>query len=86
MGDVEVKRYLVEVLNHALEPLRARREALALHPSQVIEILTEGTRQARPIAQETLSEAMEKMGMSLSLELYVDPSRPEERVLRGIFC
>jgi tryptophanyl-tRNA synthetase len=86
VGDVGVKRHLAEVLNAALEPIRARRAELASHPSRVIEILREGTRRARPIAQETLSEAMDRMGLSLSLDLYDDPAKPQEHVLRGIFC
>lgn len=86
VGDVEVKRYLAGVLNQALAPIRERRQSLAVHPSQVIEILREGTRRARPIAQETLSEAMAKMGLSLSLDLYDDPAQPQQHLLRGVFC
>lgn len=86
VGDVEVKRYLAGVINAALAPLRQRRAELELRPSQVVEILREGTARARPIAQETLSEAMQKMGMSLSLDLYADPARPDHRVLSGAFC
>lgn len=86
VGDVAVKRHLAEVLNAALAPIRERRNELAQHPSRVVEILREGTRRARPIAQETLSEAMDRMGLSLSIDLYDDPARPQEHVLRGIFC
>ncbi len=86
VGDVEVKRHLAEVLNQALAPIRERRAKLAQHPSQVLEILKEGTRQARPIAQETLSEAMDRMGLALALDLYSNPNEPEQHVLRGAFC
>lgn len=86
VGDVEVKRHLAEVLNAALEPIRTKRAELAQHPSQVLEILKEGTRRARPIAQETLSEAMDRMGLSLALDLYTDPREPEQHLLRGAFC
>jgi tryptophanyl-tRNA synthetase len=86
VGDVEVKRYLARVLNTALAPMRERRRELADHPQRVLEILREGTRRARPIAQETLGDAMQRMGMSLSLELYDDPSQPQQHVLRGAFC
>lgn len=86
VGDVEVKRYLSQVVNTALAPLRQRRAELESRPSQVMEILREGTRRARPIAQETLSEAMQKMGLSLSLDLYADPTQPDQAVLRGVFC
>lgn len=86
VGDVEVKRHLTLVLNEALAPLRARRKQLETRPDQVLEILREGTRRARPIAQETLSSAMQKMGLSLALELYDDPTQPQQHVLRGAFC
>lgn len=86
VGDVEVKRYLAGVLNAALAPLRARRASLATHPERVLEILREGTRQARPLAQETISDAMQRMGLSLALELYDDPNLPQQHILRGAFC
>ncbi|HEY9088954.1 MAG TPA: tryptophan--tRNA ligase [Anaerolineaceae bacterium] len=86
VGDVEVKRHLANVLNAALAPLRERRKQFEAHPGQVLEILREGTRRARPIAQETLGDAMQKMGLSLALDLYADPQQPEQHVLRGAFC
>lgn len=86
VGDVEVKRHLATVLNEALAPIRQRRQELAAHPSRVVEILREGTSRARPIAQETMSAAMDKMGLSLALDLYEDASLPGRPVLRGAFC
>jgi tryptophanyl-tRNA synthetase len=54
VGDVEVKTKLAKALNAYLEPMRARRAALLDKPSALREILFEGSRKARGIAQETM--------------------------------
>jgi tryptophanyl-tRNA synthetase len=63
IGDVEVKRVLAEKLNAYLAPIREKRAELIQHPDELIEILRHGTQQARPIAQATLQEVEEKMGL-----------------------
>ena len=60
---MEVKRYLASVLNAYLAPLRARREAYMAHPEKLMEVLFSGTVKAKFIAQQTLEEAYEKMGL-----------------------
>jgi tryptophanyl-tRNA synthetase len=64
VGDVAVKRHLAEVLNRALTSLRERRRDLAAHPAAILEILRAGTEKARPLAEATLEEALEKMGLT----------------------
>jgi tryptophanyl-tRNA synthetase len=54
VGDVEVKTKLAKALNAHLEPMRARRADVAANPGRVREILHEGSRKARAIAQETM--------------------------------
>jgi tryptophanyl-tRNA synthetase len=54
VGDVEVKTKLVRALNAYLEPIRDRRASLLAKPSTVREILHEGSRKARAIAQDTM--------------------------------
>ena len=54
VGDVEVKTKLANAMNAMLDPLRERRAAVARNPEQVREILVEGSRKARAIAQETM--------------------------------
>lgn len=63
ISDVEVKERLVEVLNGYLEPLRARRMELIAQPKYLLEVLFSGTVKAKFIAQETLEEVYEKMGL-----------------------
>jgi tryptophanyl-tRNA synthetase len=55
VGDVEVKNKLAKALNARLEPMRSRRAALIANPSALREILHEGSRKARVIAQETMA-------------------------------
>ena len=54
VGDVEVKTKLAAAINELLAPMRARRAALAAKPGQMREIVLEGSRKARAIAQQTM--------------------------------
>jgi tryptophanyl-tRNA synthetase len=61
VGDVEVKRALVEALNRFLDPIRARRADFAARPQLVEEALMDGTRRARKIAAGTMREVRAAM-------------------------
>jgi tryptophanyl-tRNA synthetase len=63
IGDVEIKQRLAEALNEYLAPLRERRAEYGKDPKKVLKILEEGTEAARPVAQATVKEVMEKMGL-----------------------
>ena len=54
VGDVEVKTKLAKALNAHLDPMRARRAELAAKPSALREVLFEGSRKAREIAEATM--------------------------------
>jgi tryptophanyl-tRNA synthetase len=54
VGDVEVKTKLAKALNAHLDPMRARRAELLARPAALREILEQGSRKARGIAQETM--------------------------------
>jgi tryptophanyl-tRNA synthetase len=83
VGDVEVKRRLVEVLNEYLDPLRERRAELISQPKRLLEVLFSGTVKAKFVAQQTLEEVHQKMGLLHSQSF-------SEKVLAnniaGIFC
>lgn len=64
IGDVAVKRRLAIALNEYLAPLRARRVALMQQPDNLLEILAEGTARARLLAERTMDEVMQKMGLT----------------------
>ncbi len=64
IGDVEVKNHLALIMNSALAPLREHRRQIAAQSERLIEILHEGTARARPIAQATLQDVMQRMGLN----------------------
>jgi len=73
IGDVECKKVLSEKLNAFLDPIRERRRFREERPDDVIDILRAGAERARPIAQETLAQAREAMGLtSLTRERIID--------------
>jgi tryptophanyl-tRNA synthetase len=61
VGDVEVKQKLYDALDDFLAPIRARRSEYQSKPTQVYEIITEGTRQGRAVAQATMEEVRAAM-------------------------
>ena len=62
-GSGQLKKYVTEAVNGYLEPIRARRAELAQDMDAVKEILHEGNRRANEIANATLTEVREAMGM-----------------------
>ncbi|MBI4215781.1 MAG: tryptophan--tRNA ligase [Chloroflexi bacterium] len=63
IGCVEHKAELARLLNAHLEPFRQRRAELAARPGLVKEVLGEGARRVSGVAQETLREVKERMGL-----------------------
>ncbi len=61
VGDVEVKKFLVKVLNNFLEPIRQKRAEYESQPELIDKILKEGTQKARAEAQKTLTEVKKAM-------------------------
>jgi tryptophanyl-tRNA synthetase len=61
VGDVEVKTKLAAALNAALEPVRERRRAVMARPDDIRELLVEGSRRAKVIAQATMDRVRDVM-------------------------
>lgn len=61
VGDVEVKRVLVEVLNAVLEPIRKRRAEYARDMAQVEQALADGSERCAAIADETMRMVRQAM-------------------------
>ena len=61
VGDIEVKKFLVKVLNEFLQPIRENRARYERDPELVERILKEGTAKARTEAQKTLAEVKKAM-------------------------
>jgi tryptophanyl-tRNA synthetase len=55
VGDVALKKTLIEILNDFLEPIRARRRQYENRPDDVIEAVRRGTRRANELTEQTMS-------------------------------
>ena len=61
IGDVVVKKKLIEVLNALIEPIRTKRKQYEARPDDVIDVLKQGTARANAVAEETLALAKKAM-------------------------
>lgn len=61
LGDVKVKKFLLNVLNTELEPIRNRRKEFEKDIPYVYEVLKKGSDEAREVAQRTLDEVKNAM-------------------------
>lgn len=61
VGDIEVKKYLVNVLNNFLDPIRQKRAEYEKEPALIDKILKEGTEKTREEARKTLTEVRKAM-------------------------
>jgi tryptophanyl-tRNA synthetase len=59
VGDVEVKTKLAAAVNAVLQPIRERREAALARPGYLKDVLVEGSRRARAVAQDTMARVRE---------------------------
>ena len=64
LGDVKTKRYLLEILERELSPIRERRVEFAKDMGQVYDMLQKGSEKARQVASQTLSEVKSAMGIN----------------------
>ena len=61
LGDMKCKKFLNEVLNKFLEPMRQRRAELEQDIAEIQNILRKGTEQAREVGAQTMSEVRRAM-------------------------
>jgi aspartate carbamoyltransferase catalytic subunit len=61
LGDVKVKKFLLNVINKELEPIRARRHEYEKDIPEVYNILKRGTEAAYAVAQDTLNDVKAAM-------------------------
>ena len=61
LGDMAVKKYLLEVLDTILKPVRERRKEFEKDKTGVMQILLDGTKVAHEVTQKTLTEVKEAM-------------------------
>ena len=61
LGDVAVKKYLIEEMDKILKPIREKRSELEKNPDMIYEILKKGSSKAEKIAEQTLKEVKQAM-------------------------
>lgn len=64
LGDVKLKRYLVDVMEAILAPIRERRANYAKDMGAVAQILQDGTARANVVANQTLTEVRDAIGFN----------------------
>lgn len=64
LGDVKTKRYLLEILDRELRPIRERRLEFAKDMGEVYSILEKGSERAQSVAAQTLDEVKSAMGIT----------------------
>jgi tryptophanyl-tRNA synthetase len=68
VGDVEVKQRLFEALEKFLAPIRERRAEYGKNRALVREIIMEGTKKGRAVAQATMEEVRDAMKLNYKFE------------------
>lgn len=63
LGDMKVKRYLLDVLEAKFAPIRNRRTELANDKAAVMEIIRIGSVKAKEVAAQTLAEVRRAIGV-----------------------
>jgi len=63
LGDVKIKKYLNDVLQAELEPIRKRREEFQKDVPSIYKMLKEGSEEAREVAATTLDEVRKAIGI-----------------------
>lgn len=64
LGDMKIKRFLNDVLQEELKPIREKREELEKNPEYVYKVLEEGTKRAREVAGKTLKSVKKAIGIN----------------------
>ena len=80
LGDVKIKRYLIDVLEEELAPIRRRREELAKNPEAIMEMLHKGSLAAEKVAAQTLTEVKKRW------EFNILSNKELEQVKRRMTC
>ena len=64
LGDVKLKKYLLEVLDDMLAPIRNKRKELASDKSEILKLLLQGTQTARQEASQTMQQVRDAMHLN----------------------
>lgn len=64
LGDVKLKRRLIEVLEALIGPIRRRREEFAKDPQFVMDILLQGSQKTLVVAEQTMKEVRQAVRLN----------------------
>lgn len=64
LGDVKIKRYLIDVLEATLEPMRKRRAEYENDKGYVLDMMKKGSEKAERVAAGTLDDVKSAMGIN----------------------
>ncbi len=64
LGDMKIKKFLNNILQDLIAPIRERRKELAKQPEKIFEILKAGTQKARKVAYANLIKLKTNMGIN----------------------
>ena len=64
LGDVKIKKFLFNILNEELKPIREKRIELSKNMDYVDEVLRKGTEEARIVAKENIKKFKEAIGIN----------------------
>ncbi len=64
LGDVTLKKYLIEVIENLLTPIRDKRLELSKNKDEVLNILRQGSAAAKEVAATTLAEVKAAIGIN----------------------
>ncbi len=64
LGDMKIKRFLNDILQELIAPIRERRKELEKHQDEIMEILREGTMSAREVAHKNIIRLKTNMGIN----------------------
>lgn len=78
LGDVKVKRFLNNIMQEELEPIRVRRKELEKRIPEIYEILRKGSMEAAKVAAQTLEEVKRAM----KINYFEDAQLIEEQAKR----
>ena len=61
LGDVVIKKRLIDILDNLINPIREKREKLSKNPDEIMKILEDGTKKAQTVARLTMLEVKKAM-------------------------
>ncbi|MGB2540954.1 tryptophan--tRNA ligase [Leuconostoc suionicum] len=63
LGDMKIKKHLIDVMEAEMAPIRQRREEFAKDIPAVLDMLQEGSNKANAVAEETMKDVRHVMGL-----------------------